>query len=618
MGKKKIAVFSTVWNADYLYAFLSGLNRGAAERNADLYLFNTYGDSDKEYDLFCRGEYNVFFLPDLKEFDGALVASNNVGTRFWEDDLKAKIREAGVPCIGVEQEMGLDHFIGVDNYQAMYAMVEHLIRDKHCRVLNYVGGPWDNEENISRRQAFCDALAAYHIPCDPERMRDYSFGWRDGEQAYLDFKALGLEKTDAVVCASDYMAIGYLRSAAVDGLEAPRDFLITGFDNIREAQQYSPRITTVDRSQEELGYRCIGCLDDLIEHRSCPKRTFVPFRLVCSQSTGELDGLSSDEEFRRALFTMDINSQVMRLHLKHLRTSLLGNLSVADFMDITCTYAPLLGIHRFVMGLDAKKIVENSPRDMLYFGKNDGRFIRDDRTKNHSLIPEEFLAPDDRCHTYLFSPCHCSGKEFGYCVIIDHLEVVRENLLSEWMLTLDNAVEDLRQSLNLQIANRKLNELYRRDPMTGLFNRFVLDERGETLLRTNRELGVSTIVVFVDMDSLKRANDVYGHDMGDLALKAISEAVDRVCADYLDFAVRYGGDEFLLLGTYPGEEAAERIMAAVEAEISARAASHNIPFHLTASTGYAEITPDATDSLENHIRRADQHMYQNKQKKRKQ
>lgn len=616
MGKKKIAVFSTIWNADYLYAFLTGLSRGAAERNADLYLFNTYGDSDKEYDLFCRGEYNIFFLPDLREFDGILIESNNVGTRYWETGLKAKIRESGVPCIGVEQEMGLDHFIGVNNYQAMYAMVEHLIRDKHCRVLNYVGGPRENEENINRRRAFCDALAAHNIPCEPGRMHEYNFEWKDGAQAYLDFKAEGLEKPDAVVCANDYMAIGYVRAAAEDGLEAPRDFLITGFDNIREAQQYSPRITTVDRAPDELGYQCMSYLNNLIEHRSCPKRIYVPFRLVCSQSTGESDGLSSNDEFRRALFTLDINSQVRRLHLKHLRTSLLGNRSVADFMDITCTYAPMLGIHRFAMGLDAKKIVENSPRDMLYFGKYDDRSIRDDRTENHSLIPEEFLAQDDRCHTYLFSPCHCSGKDFGYCVIIDHLEVVRENLLSEWMLALDNAVEDLRQSLSLQIVNKKLNELYRRDPMTGLFNRFALDERGEALLRSNRERGVSTIVVFVDMDSLKSANDIYGHDMGDRALKVIAEAVEQVCGDYLDFAVRYGGDEFLLLGTYPGREAAKKIMDAVESEITSRAAERNIPFQLTASTGYTEIRPDATDSLEYHIKCADQHMYENKMKKR--
>lgn len=495
-------------------------------------------------------------------------------------------------------------------------MVEHLIRDKHCQVLNYVGGPRDNEENMSRRRAFCDALRAYGIPCEPERMRDYNFEWRDGAQAYQNFKATGLEKPDAVVCASDYMAIGYLRAAAEDGLEAPRDFLITGFDNIREAQQYSPRITTVDRSQENLGYHCIGYLDDLIEHRTCQRRNYVPYRLVCSQSTGESDGMSSDEEFRRALFTMNINSQVTRLHLKHLRTSLLGNRSVAEFMDITCAYADMLGIHRFAMGLDAKKIVENSPRDMLYFGKYNDRIIREDRTHNHSLIPEEFLAQDDGCHTYLFSPCHCSGKDFGYCVIIDNLEVVRENLLSEWMLALDNAVENLRQSLSLQIVNKKLNELYRRDPMTGLFNRFALDERGEALLRTNRERGVSTIVVFVDMDSLKKANDVYGHDMGDLALKVIAEAVEHVCGDYLDFAVRYGGDEFLLLGTYPGQDQAKRIMDAVESEITSRAAERKIPFHLTASTGYTEIRPDATDSLEYHIKCADQHMYENKLKKR--
>ena len=63
--RKKIAVFTAVWNADYLYPFLQGLKQGALERNADLYIFNSYGDSEREYGSFTSWEYNIFLLPAL-------------------------------------------------------------------------------------------------------------------------------------------------------------------------------------------------------------------------------------------------------------------------------------------------------------------------------------------------------------------------------------------------------------------------------------------------------------------------------------------------------------------------------------------------------------------------
>ena len=132
------------------------MKQGAREREADLYIFNSYGDSDREYESFTSGEYNVFFLPDLTEFDGALIAANNVGSEPWVEQLGRKIRQLGIPCVGVEQPSGMEHIIGVDNYRAMCAVVEHLVRVKGCRVLNYVGGPRDNQENMLRKAAFLD------------------------------------------------------------------------------------------------------------------------------------------------------------------------------------------------------------------------------------------------------------------------------------------------------------------------------------------------------------------------------------------------------------------------------------------------------------------------------
>ena len=612
---KRIAVFTAVWNADYLYPFLQGLKQGAQERNADLYIFNSYGDSDREYEEYTTGEYNIFLLPDLAQFDGVLIAANNVGVEPWLERLRGEVKRLGVPCVGVEQQQGLEYSIGVDNYRAMHRVVEHLVVNKKCRVLNYVGGPKDNEENILRKAAFMDVLKQYGLPCEPSRMRDYSFMSSDGVQAYQDFQKLGLERPDAVVCANDNMAIGYLRGAEADGLSAPSDFLITGFDNTKQAQQYFPRITSVDRRRIELGRSSLLFIDDLIEKRECPRKWFVPFHLALGRSSGDQSENDWDGTFRRELYDINARNSQTRLHLKHMRTALLGKRTPEEFREIVTRFATQLGMNRFLMAVESRKIVESSNHEKLFFGSYDGERIYTE--DSGGILPEPWLREDGSCHSYLFSPCHCNGKKFGYYVTIDNLDVIRENLLSEWMLAVDNAIENLRQNLNLRMMNRKLNELYRRDSMTGLYNRFALKEMGEALLRENREQRRSTLVIFVDMDCLKKANDVYGHDVGDLALITIADAMKQVCDRCMELAIRYGGDEFLLLGSFPGEERTKQIMLEVEQTISALGKERELPFSLSASTGCARIEPDAPEDLEYHIRQADQRMYQRKMEKRK-
>ena len=613
--KKKIAVFTAIWNADYHYPFLQGLEQGARERNVELYIFNSYGDSDREYEEYTTGEYNIFLLPDLKQFDGVLIAANNVGSEPWLERLRLEIRHYDVPCVGVEQQQGLEYSIGVDNYRAMYRMVEHLVINKKCQVLNYVGGPSDNEENTLRKAAFMDVLKRYELPCEPERIRDYSFMTADGIRAYQDFKALGLERPDAVVCANDNMAIGYLKAAEADGLSIPADFLITGFDNTKQAQQYFPRITSVDRCRVELGRSSLRFIDDLIEKKPCPRQWFIPFHLALGRSSGDQSESDWDGTFRRELFDINTRNAQIRLHLKHMRTAMLGKRTPEEFREIVTRFAPLLGMNRFLMMVESRKIIENASCEKLFFGSYDGESILVE--DSDGIVPKPWLREDGSCHSYLFSPCHCNGKRFGYYVTIDNLDAIRENLLSEWMLALDNAIENLRQNLNLQMMNRKLSELYRRDSLTGLYNRFALKEMGETLLRENREQQRSTLVIFVDMDCLKKANDVFGHDMGDLALKTIADAMTQVCDRHMEMAIRYGGDEFLLLGSYPGEERAKRIMQEVEQTVSELGEERALPFPLSASTGCARIDADTPENLEYHIRQADQRMYQRKIEKRK-
>ena len=114
------------------------------------------------------------------------------------------------------------------------------------------------------------------------------------------------------------------------------------------------------------------------------------------------------------------------------------------------------------------------------------------------------------------------------------------------------------------------------------------------------------------MDKFKIANDTFGHDVGDTALRTVADCLARVFLRRCDLVCRYGGDEFaVLLSETPGPKAAtlgERVASAVrQARPPERAAS----LSLNLSVGVAELARG--DSPTTWLQRADAALYVAKQ-----
>lgn len=84
------------------------------------------------------------------------------------------------------------------------------------------------------------------------------------------------------------------------------------------------------------------------------------------------------------------------------------------------------------------------------------------------------------------------------------------------------------------------------DTITGLPNRRALDERLDSEIINARRTGSSFAVVMMDLDGFKRVNDTYGHEVGDLVLRAVFNVI-AVGIRSSDFIARYGGDELTLI-----------------------------------------------------------------------
>ncbi|WP_443656209.1 diguanylate cyclase [Faecalibacillus faecis] len=66
------------------------------------------------------------------------------------------------------------------------------------------------------------------------------------------------------------------------------------------------------------------------------------------------------------------------------------------------------------------------------------------------------------------------------------------------------------------------------------------------------------LIYFIDMDFMKKTNDLYGHDMGDSAIKEIASIILKVISKE-DIAIRYGGDEFIIITNFSSKDLSTKI-----------------------------------------------------------
>jgi diguanylate cyclase (GGDEF)-like protein len=112
--------------------------------------------------------------------------------------------------------------------------------------------------------------------------------------------------------------------------------------------------------------------------------------------------------------------------------------------------------------------------------------------------------------------------------------------------TIHNYLEAAKPVIESRILTDKLRDTTLRDGMTGLYNRRFLeqfiDKLGKQALRDDTKYSV----LMLDIDYFKMVNDTYGHDVGDIVIKGLADAITSSIRDS-DLAIRYGGEEFLIL-----------------------------------------------------------------------
>jgi two-component system, cell cycle response regulator len=182
---------------------------------------------------------------------------------------------------------------------------------------------------------------------------------------------------------------------------------------------------------------------------------------------------------------------------------------------------------------------------------------------------------------------------------------------------------ELRARLRVHLRNKRMRDAVDRlrgernnlrsragvDSLTGALGRRALSDAVQRAL----DGGGAFAVLFADIDHFKRVNDTFGHQMGDLALQRVAEALSNERRTG-DVCGRYGGEEFVLVignvHAHEAERVAERHRRAIA---SLRLAAHGGPERITISIGVAVFDPQNPDpSVASVLSRADTALYKAK------
>ena len=615
---KRAAFLSFDWDYEVMSAYYEGMRDYVATRNdVQLVIFNAFG----QYANYEPEDaaFEIFSLCDYDQFDGFLIQGN----RTWPPALRQKvaeeIRALGKPLVSINYELEGATYVGTNNHEAMHGLVKRVLTDRGCKSAAFVNGLAISWEAQARARAFRHAC----VECGITDTRFYQANWQMEEGAKAALKMLEDKENlpDAIFCCNDDLAVGVQETLQAHGVRIPDDVMISGFDNREISLKASPRITTIDRDYENIGRTSMEVLSNLMDGKPQRAQVVAPVRYVLAESCGYEEGAETKEELVHDLYSIDAALKGFYHVLTRFQPAVLGADSLQEILGECERYFSAVRCPNVYLTINDNYLEYDAVRAITTYGAysllmahsgRDLNLVYDNghiyaRFLSRHILPLEvpMTAP-----VYMVFPLRHHTTCIGTLVTEGVSPMMRYGFLTIILTLLSSTIESTRKKEQLQAVNARLDDLYVRDQLTGLFNRFGLERFGtiayQHLLRDFDEAQF----IFVDVDNMKAINDEHGHDIGDEALRDTADIINRAMRDENAFAMRYGGDEFLLI-------CRRDLTHKLEAELQMLKANAHRPYDLMLSIGRHQVFASDHLSLRDAVERADARMYQVKKSRKR-
>lgn len=225
----------------YATEIVSGVADELAEHGCELLISATYQDTSREAARIQRLAHG--------RVDALILVAPIFG-----DETAATLENCTTPVVVLDPRdtTAFAHpTIVVDNYGGARSGTEHLLRLGHRRI-GFIGGDTSFESAAQRERGHLDALSLSGADTDPALVVGADFSWFGGFEAAHRLLELA-DRPTALMAACDLAALGAIDAARARGLSVPGDLSVVGFDDVPQASQGVPKLTTVRQPLREMG-----------------------------------------------------------------------------------------------------------------------------------------------------------------------------------------------------------------------------------------------------------------------------------------------------------------------------------------------------------------------------
>ena len=236
--------------------------------------------------------------------------------------------------------------------------------------------------------------------------------------------------------------------------------------------------------------------------------------------------------------------------------------------------------------------------------------------------------PKDRRFDMLVLPLFSGETQYGLLLIETGLDSFKtaqraacQISVSMEAINIIKEQKEIKRELEVNLAksvaaNKKLDEMSRIDPMTGVTNRRGFFMTIREILKNPQNHGKKAVAIYADMDNLKIVNDEFGHDEGDFSIKTIAGILSGSFRSS-DVVGRMGGDEFAAFAIINKGSCADKIKARIQKSMEEFNAKSDKPYYVNISMGFHEFIIDDTVEIEQVLTKADAELYIEKKEKKK-
>lgn len=624
---KKIGVFVSHIYGEYQKNLCQGIINQGAELGYHVEIFTSNdGENLGNYSI---GESSILRVPNYDDFFGVILASGTYRDHILRDKIHDFLQlHCHCPIVEITQETTSDYHIFFDNYSAIEDLAEHLIQNHQCKRICYLGNLLEKASSDLRYGYLTNALNRHNLPICKENY--YEISYEHSKEA-LDYFLSEGSVPDAILCYNDQMALDMILAINELGYRVPEDIAITGCDNLSLGQNIHPALSTVSFPIEEIGKEAVNKLIRITDGIETEKRSIIKANAIIRSSCG----CNRHDMAPIPFYSVSLMKKVFGRE-NHIISDLYMAAKFTNATDIDagieyvdefvnhvpncnefylCLYSNWDLVSGYIKEITSFDDTENYDENtvLLKYGYRDGKRLQECSFHKKDLLPQFLTASSTSA--YVFFPLFYAEKDFGYIAMaFDRGSLACDFSFIGWAMNISIMLMRLYQTKSMGLLIDRLEDLYLKDELTGIYNQRGFKSLSSDLLRKAYPDDLSIMVATFDLDGLKIINDTFGHTEGDFALQIVASALKSAAREG-DICARTGGDEFLFVGTGYEKETAQRLIDNIRKYLSNYNRLHGKKYNVSVSSGYILTSHSKQISISDLINHADQQMYLEKKSK---